>query len=174
MVSKTYQDFTPSHKAPPGPTCQRMGEVPAGERFEVSIYLKPRDAGARNSNAADPRAYLAATRATQHAGDFKLVEEFVSEHGLTVVSTEPAQRLIKLSGTATQFQAAFQTTLSRYQDGNVTFRGRSGSLKLPIELHAIVESVLGLDNRPAASPRLVIRPAAVQGDTERLENRPLF
>ena len=153
MVSKNYQDFTPSHKAPPGPACRRIGEVPAAERFEVSIYLKPRNGGSS-------RADLAATRAVQHADDFKLVQEFASEHGLTVAATEPAKRLIKLSGTAAQFQAAFQTTLVHYQHGNVKFRGRSGCLKLPTQLHAVVESVLGLDNRPQAQPRLVIRPAA--------------
>jgi len=164
MVSRNYQDFTPSHKAPPGPSCKRIGDVPAGDRFEVSIYLKPRSAGA-GSAGPDPRAHLAATRAAQHANDFKLVKEFASDHGLTVTGTEPAQRLIKLSGTAAQFQAAFQTTLSHYQDGNLTFRGRSGTLKLPTELHAVVESVLGLDDRPQALPRLVIRPAAAVSDS---------
>jgi kumamolisin len=166
MVSRTYQEFTPSHKAAPGPSCKRIGDVPTSERIEVSIYLKPRSStrGAR-STAADPRAELASLRATQHAGDFKLVKEFASDHGLTVVTTEPAQRLIKLSGTAAQFQAAFQTTLAHYQDGNLTFRGRSGSLKLPTELHPVVESVLGLDSRPAAETRLVIRPAAAVADS---------
>jgi len=159
MVSRNYQDFTPSHKAAPGPTCRRIGAVPADEALEVSIYLKPRatDAG---SPGSDPRAHLAASRAIQHADDFKLVKEFASDHGLTVLGIEPAQRLIRLRGTAAQFQAAFQTTLSHYEDGNLRFRGRSGTLKLPVELHTIVESVLGLDDRPQARPRLVIRPAA--------------
>jgi kumamolisin len=163
MVSSNYQDFTPSHKTPPGPACRRIGEVPAGEHFEVSIYLKPRNGGSS-------RADLAATRAAQHADDFKLVQEFASEHGLTVTATEPARRLIKLSGTATQFQAAFQTTLEHYQHGNVKFRGRSGCLKLPTQLHAVVESVLGMDNRPQAQPRLVIRPAAEVSDSFKPNN----
>src|SRR4051812_38750413 len=101
MVSRNYQDFTPSHKAPPGPSCKRIGEVPAGERLEISIYLKPRDAGgpglappatraAGGGGVSDPRAQLAATRATQHANDFKLVQEFASDHALSVISTEPA------------------------------------------------------------------------------------
>ena len=143
MVSRNYQDFTPSHKAPPGPSCKRIGAVPVTERFEVSVYLKT---GTTN---------------------FQLVEEFASDHGLTVVSTEPARRLIKLSGTAAQFQSAFQTTLAHYQDGKLTFRGRSGSLKLPAELHAVVESVMGLDNRPQARPRLVILPAAEVAESYR-------
>jgi kumamolisin len=163
MVSRNYQEFSASHKNPPGPTCRRIGDVPAGEQFEVSIYLKPRAGGTS-------RADLAATRATQHANDFELVQEFASDHGLTVTATEPARRLIKLSGTATQFQAAFQTTLSHYADGNVKFRGRSGCLKLPTELHAIVESVLGMDNRPQARPRIIIRPAAEVSDSYRPNN----
>lgn len=120
--------------------------MPVTERFEVSVYLKP---GTTN---------------------FQLVEEFASDHGLTVVSTEPARRLIKLSGTAAQFQSAFQTTLAHYQDGKLTFRGRSGSLKLPAELHAVVESVMGLDNRPQARPRLVILPAAEVAESYRPNN----
>jgi len=163
MVSRNYQEFTPSHKKPPGPACRRIGEVPANEQLEVSIYLKPRKGGTG-------RADLAATRATQHAEDFKLIKEFASEHGLTVTATEPAKRLIKLSGTAGQFQAAFQITLSHYQEGNFKFRGRSGCLKLPTELHAIVESVLGMDNRPQASPRFIIRPAAQVSDSYKPNN----
>jgi kumamolisin len=159
MVSKNYQEFTSSHKNPPGPACKRIGDVPADEQLEVSVYLKPRSGG-RTS-----RADLAATRAAQHANDFKLVEEFASDHGLTVTATEPARRLVRLRGTASQFQAAFQTTLSHYQDGNYQFRGRSGCLKLPTELHGIVESILGLDNRPQAQPRIVIRPAAAVADS---------
>src|SRR5579871_3893499 len=107
MVSRTYADFTPSHKAPPGPSCKRIGAVPATEPIEVSIYVKPRDIGvAIPSTATDPRSELASRRASQHASDFKLIQDFASDHGLTVTSTVPGQRLIKLSGTAAQFQAA--------------------------------------------------------------------
>src|ERR1700737_4073863 len=101
MVSRSYKEFTPSHKAPPDPSCNRIGDVPADERFEVSIYLKPRDnePGAVQGST-DPRADLASRRNAQHAGDFKLIQAFAKDHGLSVVATEPARRLIKLSGTA--------------------------------------------------------------------------
>jgi kumamolisin len=161
MVSRSYKEFAPSHKAPPDPSCKRIGDVPADERFEISIYLKPRDnerGAVQGSN--DPRADLASRRNAQHADDFKLIQAFAKDHGLSVVATEPAKRLIKLGGTAAQFQSAFETKLAHYHDGKATFRGRSGALKLPVELHPVVESVLGLDSRPAAQPRLVFRPAA--------------
>ena len=161
MVSRTYKEFAPSHKAAPGPSCKRIGDVPADERFEVSIYLKPRNnEGDTAKQSADPRADLASRRTAQHTDDFRLIQDFANDHGLSVVATEPAKRLVKLGGTAAQFQAAFQTKLGHYQDGKRTFRGRSGALKLPVELHPVVESVLGLDSRPAAQPRLVFQPAA--------------
>ena len=166
MASRSYREFTPSDKAPPGPGCRRVGDVPMDERFEVSIYLKPRNGEQGNQrDAADPRAALAARRSLQHANDFKLIEEFAHEHGLSVIATEPARRLIRLSGTAAQFQAAFQTSLAHYHDGQTQFRGRSGALKLPADLCPIVESVLGLDSRPAARPRLVFRRAAQVSDS---------
>ncbi|MFL6604792.1 MAG: protease pro-enzyme activation domain-containing protein [Steroidobacteraceae bacterium] len=166
MVSRSYTDFAPSHKAAPDPACKRIGDVPPHERFEVSIYLKRRDIerGAA-MKSPDPRADLASRRSVQHADDFKLVQEFAKEHGLSVVAAEPAKRLIKLGGTAAQFEAAFRTKLAHYHDGKRTFRGRSGALKLPVDLHPIVESVLGLDSRPAAQPRLVFQPAAAVSES---------
>jgi kumamolisin len=159
MPSKSYKEFTPSHRKAPDASYRAAGAVPAQERIEVSIYVKPRDQGAKPAGGGDPRAQLAARRKTQHAGDFKLIQDFASENGLSVVTVEPEKRLIRLGGTAAQFQAAFKTTLSQYQDGKRTFRGRTGALSLPVDLLPIVESVLGLDTRPAAKPRLVIRPA---------------
>lgn len=159
MVTRSYKEFAPSHKEPPDPACRRIGEVPAAERFEVSIYVKPRN-GEPDASGPDARAALAARRSVQHATDFKLIEDFAREHGLAVAAIEPARRLIRLSGTAAQFQAAFQTTLAHYHDGKRTFRARSGALKLPTDLLPVVESVLGMDSRPAAKPRLVFRPAA--------------
>ena len=90
MVSKSYKEFQASAKAAPGPTSRQVGPVPADERFEVSIYLKPRHGGASNSarsgSSADPRLELQAQRIAQHADDIKLVREFAQEQGLTVVS----------------------------------------------------------------------------------------
>src|ERR1700749_770378 len=101
MVSKSYKEFQASAKAAPGPTSRQVGPVPADERFEVSIYLKPRHGGASNARSgagADPRAELQARRSAQHADDIRLVREFAQEHGLSVVSSEPAKRLVKLGG----------------------------------------------------------------------------
>jgi kumamolisin len=162
MVSRSYKEFTPSRKAAPDPSARRIGDVPANERFEVTIYVKPRNGESAGDPAgsADPRAHLASRRSALHAADFKLIEEFAADHGLSVIAKEPARRQIRLAGTAAQFQAAFKTQLAQYDDGKRRFRGRSGALQLPVELHPVVESVLGLDSRPVAQPRLRFRVAA--------------
>jgi kumamolisin len=166
MASKSYREFRASHRAAPDASWKRIGDVPVDERIEVSIYLKPREniSPAANSHGThsgpEPRSELLVRRSVQHAGDIELIRQFAQEHGLSLISAEPAKRLVKLSGTAAQLQAAFQTKLAHYNDGKHTFRARSGTLSMPDELLPIVEAVLGLDTRPTAQPRLVFRPAA--------------
>ncbi|MBV8742354.1 MAG: S8/S53 family peptidase [Sinobacteraceae bacterium] len=159
MVSNSYREFAASERTQPDPQFKRVGDVPADERIEVSVYVKPRTAAAGSPRSGDERRQLLAQRRTQHAGDFQLIRAFAARHGLTVTAEEPGQRLIRLAGTAAQVQDAFRTQLSHYHDGRQTIRARTGSLSLPTDLLPVVESVLGLDTRPAAAPRLVFRPA---------------
>jgi kumamolisin len=180
MVSHTYREFSASHRAAPGPGFRKTGAVPANEPIEVSIYLKPRSAapGAETATGAapdkpsagnpsndNPRAALGARRRSEHAADFQMIRDFAARHGLTVIAEEPAQRLARLSGTAAQIQDAFRTKLEHYHDGRQTIRGRTGCLSLPSDMLPVVESVLGIDTRPAAEPRLVFRPAASAGSS---------
>src|SRR3981081_1513390 len=110
MVSRSYMEFAPSQKAAPGPSCKRIGDVPADERFEVSIYLKPRNSeGGAARQSADQDADEASPRAGHTGVYFKLIQDLAQDHGLSVVATEPAKRLVGLGGTAAQFQSAFQT-----------------------------------------------------------------
>jgi phospholipase C len=159
MANRPYREFLPSHRDAPAKTASRISSVPAKERVEVSVYLKPR----KNRPAGwvakgNARKDLLAQRKLQHADDIKLVRAFAKEHGLNVTAVEPARRLIKLGGTAAQMQAAFRCELARYKEGKKIFRGRSGALSLPNGLLAVVESVLGLDTRPAAKPHFIVHP----------------
>ncbi|MGH7066183.1 MAG: S53 family peptidase, partial [Acetobacteraceae bacterium] len=151
MTAGDYAVFPASHReAPPGASV--LGDVGADEAIEVSIYLKPRD---RDAPVSADRALRAARRAELHRDDVRLLREFAAEHDLTVIAVEPARRLVRLSGPAARMEAAFRIRLQHYHDGARRFRGVSGALSLPQELHPVVESVLGLDTRPAASPRIV-------------------
>jgi kumamolisin len=163
MVNNDYIEFTPSHRE--APAGHRHADVAPDQAMEVSVYLKPRG-GLKGVTPAE----MAARRASDHAGDIKLVEDFATQTGLRVAAVEPARRLVRLSGTAARMQAAFKTELGQYKDGAQEFRGRSGSLSLPAPVAAVVESVLGLDTRPAASPRR-IRPRAATAGVSYLPNQ---
>ena len=71
MATSAYTEFVASHRARRIP-CKRIGDVPADEHFEVSMYLKPRDAAPCRS-----RADLAArAHAAQHAGRHHAAAQF--------------------------------------------------------------------------------------------------
>ena len=164
MVSASYVEFKPSHRE--APTGTSHAATPAGEEIEVSVYLKP-----HGHQAGVTRENLAAHRATEHKGDIQLVTDFAKQAGLDLVAVEPARRLIRLAGTADKMRAAFKTDLNEYKEGGNAFRGRTGALSLPANVADVVESVLGLDTRPAAQPRLVKSHAATAADTSYLPNQ---
>lgn len=156
MANRTYVEFPSSHRAMP--TGTHVGEVPADEPIEISLYLKPRETVepvASRSATKDQRSALKAHRSAQYANDIALIRAFATETGLTVIAVEPARRLVKLMGPADKVQAAFQTKVAHYHDGKTVFRGRSGPLRLPEEIAPLVDAVLGIDSRPAAQPKLV-------------------
>lgn len=133
--------------------------VDPDERIEISIYLKPRDDGAApapaDASAASPRAALARMRAESHADDIAVVSAFAEQAGLEVVCKEPERRRLCLAGKAADLQAAFGATLHSVEAEGRRLRVRSGALYLPEEVADRVLAVLGLDNRPVATPKIV-------------------
>jgi kumamolisin len=85
--------------------------------------------------------------------DLQRIQEFAQRAGLTVRDTNRTRRTVVLAGTVAQMNAAFGVNLQDYQlpDGS-SYRGRSGVAKVPADLAGIIETVLGLDNRPQARP----------------------
>ncbi len=104
--------------------------------------------------------------AAQHGADpadIDRVERFAREHGLVVVASSSARRSVFLSGTAAQFEAAFATKIEHYEcDGN-TYRGRTGTLSVPMDIADVVEGVFGIDDRPVARPHFQRLATAVAG-----------
>jgi kumamolisin len=80
------------------------------------------------------------------------VESFAREHGLAVKEKSAGRRTVILSGTVTAMNPAFGVELKEYEHPTGRYRGRTGAIQLPAELHDVVEGVFGLDNRPQAKP----------------------
>ncbi len=150
--------------------------APATGKITVSVIVK-------HKTPINPKT-LGKTRLTraeytkQHAAesaDLKLVKAFAAEYGLTVEkdTPKPDRRTIMLSGTAAAMQKAFGVTLHHVTTDGTTYRVREGGIFLPAEMADCVTAVLGLDNRPQATPHFrvlkgsdtTIRPNASAANT---------
>ena len=139
------------------PTSPLVGAPDPAERVEVSVYLKRGPAAERVTRAA-----LRERRGAEMSAAFDQLAAFATAHGLALTERHAGRGLVKLSGTAAALEQAFGTKLQLFQGPSGAFRARSGPLSAPGEIADMVEAVLGLDQRPVATPksiRLVDAPA---------------
>lgn len=149
------------------PTARRVGAPDPDATGNISLYLKRATAepgtlkvcGRDKLREARAQETLVADRVTA----------FAQEHNLTVAEHDPARRLFRLEGRLEDLQSAFGTTLHLYQHANGAFRGRTGPLSAPAQIVDMVEAVLGLDQRPIATPKS-IRISAVAATQAHLPN----
>jgi kumamolisin len=158
----------PGSEHEPLAAARRVGRVPADERVDVTVLLRPRS---DRSPSAEPlgaqlpgeRQYLTRKELADARGadpaDIAQVEEFARAHDLDVVGSSAARRSVVVSGTVAALSKAFGTKLARYEAPGGTYRGRTGPLYVPPELAPLVVAVLGLDDRPQATPHF--RPLTV-------------
>ena len=143
------------------------------ERLEVTLLLRrraPHELSARVVALASGKSvapHLSREEFAQRHGaessDLAAVRAFAASSRLAIVQEHAGRRTVVLSGTVAQFSAAFNVQLQRMQHDGGSYRGRTGSIELPVNLDGIVEAVLGLDNRAQASPHFRVRPAASAG-----------
>ena len=139
---------------------QVIGPVDESERIEVTLVTRRRaelPADLVLGPATISPEELASRYGTDPA-DIDRVRQILSGFGLEVTSAHPGSRRVKVAGTAAQLTQAFATTLRRVSSpdltgtGRVEHRYREGRLMVPAGLEEIVLAVLGLDDRPQASP----------------------
>jgi len=163
-----------------------VGKADPDQRIEITIQIRRRpgfDVGKKATQlAAQPRQkrrYLSRAELAAAAGadpaDISRIDAFAHAHHLTVVEASVPRRTIKLSGTIGDLSAAFGVTLRRYKAGTVAYRGRTGPVTIPADLHRIIERVLGLDDRPTVVPHyrgLPRRARAARGSSGRGKKSP--
>ena len=139
--------------APPG---TESGDIAANTVAQVSVYLKARQSSpARTGHGFRNRAELRNERETSLRAQMSQMQAFAAREGLKVVETQPGRRLVRLEGTLSALQTAFGTQLRQYQHEGRTFRARTGALTVPSDVADMIEAVLGLDERPIATPKLM-------------------
>jgi kumamolisin len=152
----------------PLPGARSIGKADPTERLEVTLVLRHRQHDAlqervRKMAAGDKsERHLTHEEYDQQFGadstDLQAVKQFANQHGLAVVEEHPGRRSVVLSGTVAQFNDAFGVDLQQFEHAGGSYRGRTGAIHLPDELHGVVTAVLGLDNRPQARPHFRTRP----------------
>jgi len=152
----------------PLPGARSLGKADPAERLEVSVLLRYRGSDALKDRVAklakgeQPGRHLSREEFARQFGtdpaDIAVVRQFANAHGLVVVEEDAARRTVVLSGTVAQFNNAVGVDLETFEHPGGTYRGRTGAVHLPDELHGVVTAVLGLDNRPQAHPRFRVRP----------------
>jgi kumamolisin len=124
------------------------------EPITVSVLVR-RKAPIDTSNFAPGQRLTREEFASRHGADpasVQAVEDFAREYGLRAEFTDNGRRTVHLTGTQAQLEAAFGVSLHEVTVGAQTLRVREGAIYLPQGLQPHVVAVLGLDNRPQASP----------------------
>ena len=149
------------------PGARAVGVPHPKERFEVTVYVRPRT-GITNFRhllaveklGAIPlpkRRHMTHEEFSAYYGadlrDLGKIEEFALGHGLTVTEVSVPKRSVVLAGTTAAFCHAFGVSLASYEYWGGTYRGRVGPVHIPAELADVVQGVFGLDDRPQAKPR---------------------
>ena len=134
----------------------QSGSLDPNAPMQVTLMLRPRPGKKQPSLAQLVARGERLTRDEYEArygadpADVHQVEVFASAHGLALAQVNLAARTVALTGNCAAFAKAFQVALARYEYEGGSYRGRTGSVSIPTELSAIVQSVHGLDNRPQA------------------------
>ncbi len=138
------------------PGARAIGRVNPHATIEVSLKL-------RRKKQLPPltgrpakimtRENLAATYGAVQPDVDKVVKVF-SKFGLKVEDANTATRTVKFSGPAGAMEAAFLVKLFNYAHSDGGYRGRVGSVHVPLEVQDQVEGVFGLDNRRIAKRRI--------------------
>jgi kumamolisin len=144
-----------------------VGKADPAERLEVTVVVRHRQGDllrekVRKVAGGDKsERHLTQEEYAEQFGadpaDIEAVKQFAIRHGLAVVEEYPARRTVVLSGSVAQFIDAFGVDLQRFEHDGGSYRGRTGPIHLPDELHEVVTAVLGLDNRPQAHPHFRVR-----------------
>ena len=136
----------------------RVGDVDPDERAAVTVYVRPRadpGTGTRLSREEYAERFGAAPE------DVDAVRAFAAEYDLSLGGADAARRSVTVSGRLGDLEKAFGATLGIHADASGRrYRGRSGSLQLPLGLEGVVTGVFGLDERPQAQTRSRVAAAA--------------
>jgi kumamolisin len=149
----------------PVPNAIKVGRADDQRVIRVSVILKRKtrlDVASLQGRQLSRAEYAASYGASQE--DFDAVRDFARANALTVDEGKSSllRRRVELHGAISDFSRAFGVELNDYDPGGAPqpgarFHAIVGSVTVPGQLVGSIEAVLGLDNRPIATPKIRIR-----------------
>ncbi len=156
MVSATR--LVPIQGSDPAPrfTANAVGAANANERITVTVKVRSKDDAGAHVHVLSGQPHVRCEDfAALHGADaasLARIEAYALSQGLAVIESSARKRRVVLNGTVAQLEAAFGVTLKRYSHAGGVYRCHEGRVSVPADIHADVEAVLGLSNRPIAKP----------------------
>ena len=149
----------------PVPNATHVGKADGNRAIRVSVILNRKtklDIDSLKGRQLSREEYAASYGASQK--DFDAVRNFAQANGLQVDDQKSSllRRRVELRGPISAFNQAFGIELNDYEPSAAEKKGARfhaivGSITVPQELVGAVEAVLGLDNRPIATPKFRLR-----------------
>lgn len=167
----------------PLPGARWIGPADPNEIMDVTVVVRRRSKASGNSPRIEElgntplsqRRHLTREEFSAAHGavadDFARLRAFAQANALLVKEESVSRRSMVLSGPVSAFSRAFEVELSRFEHPGGSYRGRTGSVKIPPELVDAIDGVFGLDNRPQASPHFRHRREAAAGLAPRLAGK---
>jgi kumamolisin len=140
----------------PLPGARRVGDVDPQTEIELTIVVRRKAAAGAKVDPSLPRTEARqqlADAAGADPQDLADVERFARDHGMEVVSSDAARRVVVVRTTAEKAASAFDVKLGHYEAEGISYRGREDAVYLPPDIAEKIDAVLGLDDRPQAHAR---------------------
>src|SRR5215467_133611 len=180
MPENSFVPLPGSERTPLAGAEDTAQQLDGSERIEVTLITRRRadlPADYVTGPATLTRDQLEAQHGTDPA-DLALIRDVLGRYGIEVTGADAGARRVTVAGPISAFSAAFGASLRLVSTPHPARNGataqhryRVGGLHVPTDLDGVVVAVLGLDDRPQASPQLRRAPgiaaavAAVAGPT---------
>ena len=152
----------------------RVGDEAPEALLQFRVYLQ-RDAAAAEAAANDlsnprsprdrqwmtPDQVLA--RFGPSAASARVVSDWLSSNGFTIVATVANRLYVEATGTAAQVQQAFGVQLAKYNVRGRTVRGPDRDLSVPASLASSVLGVIGVDQAQSLLTPAIVPPSQDAG-----------
>jgi kumamolisin len=161
-IPENWQRLANSERSPSS-HATAVGPVDAAETITVTVIVRRRPGSRpmtvqeftstpRSQRRRLSREEFAATHGAAPE-ELEIVAAFARSQGLEVIESDSARRSVEVRGTAAQINSAFAVALHHYESPRRKYRGFAGAVHLPPSVSEVVESVIGLDNRPVPAKR---------------------